>query len=228
MKKLFLFLMIGIFVMAMNYPGSAADNARKKVVKIRASQVEPVPPPAYKPAKIEPQPLVTQYPDSDAGNQKPANVVPAQDEWPTGFFVDLKGGLTQPRSGASLEMGTTLIQKILNKTDLGCRFGVTYIRGGGISASHLSGGLFLDWNGFRPWAPMSVNLGACLNFPGLINNNQEGEFGYNVYLGLNYDVANRVQVFVESGYHSFAIKNGKTYEGVSALLGVKIFVSNSF
>lgn len=224
MKKLFLFLMIGIFAMVTSYPANAADLARKKVVKISASQVETVVP-ADKPVKIEPQPLA-QY--SDAGNQKPDNFVRVQDEWPTGFFVSLKGGLTQPRSGASLEIGTTLIEKILNKTDLGCRFGVTYIRGGGISASHLSGGLFLDWNGLRPWAPMSVNLGACLNFPGLINNNQEGDFGYNFYLGLNYDVANRVQVFVESGYHSFAIKNGKTYEGVSALLGVKIFVSNPF
>jgi hypothetical protein len=232
MKKFGILLLVLIFVFV-NTTISRAETARKKVVKVKPAQIEESPTPV-KTTRISPRSLEE---ESSAKGKTPPKAQPVSgkgsgaagesgfyEKGPSGLFVAVKGGFAMPRAMAGAEVGTTFVSNVMDKTDLTGRLGVGYLKGFGFSAWSVYGDVFLSWDVLRSkQLPLTLNLGVGLNYPVSVNDNQTGNLGFNVFLGLNYDILEKGQLFVESGFHTFAIKDKDTRNGVSCLIGYKQF-----
>lgn len=235
--KIFLrLLLVWVFVFSC-VKISNAETVRKKVVKIKPTQIEESATPS-KTTRVKPKPIRESPTPTKVSAPPKAQPIATKEEeggpgakkrmtGPTGVFAAVKGGFTMPRLGGGLEIGTTLLSTIMNKTDLAGRLGVGYLKGFDYTAWSASGDIFVSSDACRSKdLPLTLNLGVGINFPfGIKQNNidRNGNIGFNVFLGLNYDVFEKGQLFVEGGFNTFVVKDIETRSGCSLLLGYKHF-----
>lgn len=230
MKKIIVGLVVLGFVFSLVSWGSAAEPVRKKVVKIKPAQIEEQEPTPVKTTRIKPKALESsgKPPKAKPISGKGAEGAGARglyaERGPSGIFVAVKGGFAMPRAMAGLEIGTTFLNNVMDKADLAGRLGVGYLKGFGYTVWSVYGDVLLASDIFRSAnCPLTLNLGAGLNYPVSVNENRTGSLGFNVFLGLNYDIIERGQLFVEGSFNTFAIKDQQTRSGGGLLAGFKYF-----